>query len=87
MDDLHPQLTPKLLNMMTKMLACQQKQMRKYEQKIDDFIRRQFSSATKPFCVSSLDSSEKMQLQLSDFPKFTESISGEETIQYLGFPK
>jgi len=25
-DDLDPQLTPKLLNMMTKMLACQQKQ-------------------------------------------------------------
>ena len=73
-----------LLSLMTKMLAYQQKQMRLYEKQMQLLTERLSltAMATTAPTPSPID-----KIQLSDFPKFSESVSSDEAIQYLGFPK
>lgn len=81
LDDLKSMLPSNtdLLGLLTKMLASQQEQMRLYEKQM--LTDRLSSTAMAP------SSHPIEKVQLSDFPKFSESICSEEAIQYLGFPK
>ena len=60
-----------LVGFMAKMLATQQQQMRLYEQQVQLFSQQLSSSSIS-------NSADKMQL--SDYPKFTEAISNDDSI-------
>ena len=67
-----------LLNLLTRMVISQQKQMELYGKQMQKFAEY-ISSPNVPSTAS--------KIALADFPKFSESVLPEDAIQYLGYPK
>ena len=67
-----------LLNLLTRMVISQQKQMKLYGKQIQKYAE----------CIPSPNvPSTASKIALADFPKFSESVLPEDAIQYLGYPK
>ena len=85
-EDLHfdnvPSEMPQLLSFLTIMLVSQQQQMRLYEKQMQ-LLSKQISCKTEsPHSAPPMD-----RVPLADYPKFSEIVTSDDSIQYLGFPK